>query len=56
MDKLKLWLNCAERKQQVPVRDLVLLINRLETSEVSIKAFNAISINYSSLLHVSTYI
>lgn len=52
MDKLKIWLNTEEGKNQVPVKDLTLIINRLDTCEISVKAFNAVPITYSTIFHV----
>lgn len=55
MEKLKIWLNTDEGTNQVPDKKLTLMINRLDTSEVSIKAFNLVPITYTAVLHVSEF-
>lgn len=52
MEKFKMWLNADERKDQVPSKDVALLLNRLDTVDVSIKAFNAIPVTHSAIFHV----
>lgn len=52
MGKLKMWLYSAEGQKQVPANELAPIVNRLDTLEVSIKAFNTFPITFSTLVHV----
>lgn len=54
MDVLKQWLASEDGQRQVSQNEMIIIMDELNMSEVSIKASNTFHLTYSSLLHVSS--